>query len=450
MFLNAFTEESFRKALTSYLTLKTNSDATEEDLFAAIETAVKADRTLAAELSVATIMSSWTQQAGYPIVTVKRDYTAANAAIVTLSQQRYFSDPQAAETSGTWWIPYNLASSAAFNFDTTSATHWLSTKTGTVNVADLKATDWFLLNKRQTGYYRVEYDQKNYELLGAALLAKHNDIHLVSRAQLLDDAFDLVRSGRHSYEVPLELAKYLAAETEYVPWASAWRALNLIDRLHSGSTKFDAYKAHVQKLISKLYTEVGLSAPIGTEEHHYRKQARRQAIQMACEYGHERCLAETAIKFAAYLNGTLAIHQDERSAVLSNGARNATDEQSQKLMQLLQSESDQDQRYRLIDALAWSENPKNLKEFLQTTTGSEHRWNGQEERYTAFSQVASRPTGVLVALEFLRTNLDDVRNQYGDRLTNSAFDRLAERVNSPILKTKVGELDGGHMGAQII
>lgn len=436
MFLNAFTEESFRKALISYLKSKTDSDATEEDLFAAIETAVKADGTLDAAHNVATIMSSWTRQAGYPIVSVKRNYTDASAATVTLSQERYFSEPQSNVTPATWWIPFNLASASAFNFNTTTATHWLSTETSTVNVSDLKPTDWLLLNKRQTGFYRVQYDQRNYELLGAVLLANHTDIHLASRSQLLDDAFDLARSGRHSYDVPLDLAKYLAEETEYVPWASAWRGLALIDRLQSGSSKFAAYKAYVQKLISKLYTEVGLSAPTGTEEHHYRKQARVQAIQMACEYGHERCLADTAAQFAAYLNGT-PIHQDHRAAVLTNGARNATDAQAQKLMQLLQAEQDQDQRNRLIDALAWSHKPENLKALLQTTTGSEQRWTSQDERSRVFAQVASRPAGLLVAIEFLRGNLDDVRRLYGDRLVNSAFDRLAERVNTAELKAKV-------------
>jgi len=48
-----------------------------------------------------------------------------------------------------------------------------------------------------------------------------NDIHVLNRAQLIDDAFNLARSGRLDYSVPLHLSKYLKNENNTTPWYSA-------------------------------------------------------------------------------------------------------------------------------------------------------------------------------------------------------------------------------------
>ncbi len=84
--------------------------------------------------------------------------------------------------------------------------HWLERKSTEVSIADRP----YLANHGQNGYYRVNYDQENWEALTDLLLAEEEEeeeeeeeaaVEATARAQLYDDAFNLARAGIISYEV---------------------------------------------------------------------------------------------------------------------------------------------------------------------------------------------------------------------------------------------------------
>lgn len=221
-----------------YLHSRENSAADENDLFNELEKAVKADGTLDTRFDVTTIFSTWSRQAGFPVVTVERNYVNGD---IVLTQERYFTDIQSQQSASIWWIPYNYASASVANFSDTTAVWWLNAREETFNNPTTLHTDWFLLNKRQTGYYRVKYDLQNYKLLAAQLDKDFERIHLASRSQLIDDAFDFARTERLGYDVAFDLIKYLEHEVEFVPWASAFRGLTHVDRLYAGSESYHRF-----------------------------------------------------------------------------------------------------------------------------------------------------------------------------------------------------------------
>lgn len=185
-----------------------------------------------------TIFKSWTRQAGFPLVTVERNYENGD---IILAQERYLSVNESSPSTSLWWIPINYASASVADFDSTNATSWFSTPTYTLNDVTIRNSDWIVINKRQTGYYRVKYDLENYRLLSMQLLQNDTRIHLTTRSQLIDDAFDFARVERLHYDVVLDLMKYMENELEYLPWASAFNGLSLINRLYAGSAKFDKF-----------------------------------------------------------------------------------------------------------------------------------------------------------------------------------------------------------------
>ena len=81
----------------------------------------------------------------------------------------------------------------------------------------------FILN-----IFRVNYDKKNWALIAEQLNKDHTSIHVINRAQILDDAFNLAKAGQLDYDTVLGLTSYLAKETEYIPWAAALSGLSYI------------------------------------------------------------------------------------------------------------------------------------------------------------------------------------------------------------------------------
>lgn len=73
------------------------------------------------------------------------------------------------------------------------------------------------------GFYRVNYDYANWNALIDQLHADANAIHVLNRAQLIDDAFNLAKANRVPYALALNLTRYLVQEDDVIPWHTAKR-----------------------------------------------------------------------------------------------------------------------------------------------------------------------------------------------------------------------------------
>lgn len=82
-----------------------------------------------------------------------------------------------------------------------------------------------------SGYYRVNYDDTLWSALRDALKSENFDgIHVLNRAQIVDDALNLARAGQLSYSTALDIVSYLENEVEYYPWYSAFNAFSILYR----------------------------------------------------------------------------------------------------------------------------------------------------------------------------------------------------------------------------
>lgn len=78
------------------------------------------------------------------------------------------------------------------------------------------------------GFYRVNYDLKNWNRLISVLKNNSKQIHVLNRAQLVDDSFNLARAGELPYSVPLNLVEYLNNENDFIPWYSVLNSMSYI------------------------------------------------------------------------------------------------------------------------------------------------------------------------------------------------------------------------------
>lgn len=209
-------------------------------MFAGLETAVREDNRLPANLNVRDIFKTWSNQKGFPVLSVTRDYVTGN---INLSQQRYLLSATASAADQTVFsIPYNFIRTNETDHNKTAADYWLTTRTASIGAATvgISADDWIIFNNRETGYYRVQYDKDNYKLIAEALNGDElSKIHIVTRAQLINDVYNFAETNRTSYEQYFDIIRYLKNETEYVPWAPTVAGLNTITRLYAASPSFN-------------------------------------------------------------------------------------------------------------------------------------------------------------------------------------------------------------------
>ena len=86
-------------------------------------------------------------------------------------------------------------------------------------------SSWVIGNLKHAGFYRVNYDEKNWNMLIEQLKNDFNVLDASSRAQLIDDSFNLGRAELIDQTKFLELVSYLAKETDSLPFVPAVEGL---------------------------------------------------------------------------------------------------------------------------------------------------------------------------------------------------------------------------------
>lgn len=235
----------------------------EDDLFDALDRAAKEDGSLHPSLDMGQIFSSWSHQAGFPLLTVQRNYENGS---ITISQKRYMGSKSSDLINATWWIPYNIATAKSPSFNDTTVDGWLPQHQRAKLIeprghSEWAPTDWVLFNKQQTGYYRVMYDIRNWKLLIAELNSgPDNNIHPISRAQLLDDNADFVRSGRLPREMLIEMVKYLRYESEYAPWVAGFKAILYLKEALESTEEYKSFHRTVVSIIRSAENVIAAKA----------------------------------------------------------------------------------------------------------------------------------------------------------------------------------------------
>lgn len=155
-----------------------------------------------------------------------------------------------------WWVPVSLTDSIAKNFSqsNTRPAIWLTPNelSATLSV-DKNENSWVIANILATGYYRVNYDERNWKLLDLQLKTDHQVIHPINRAYLIDDSFALAAAEILPYTTAFNLIEYLPNENHHVPWSSAIKALNYIGRMFSYTKNHGRYKVFPISVVTFFY-----------------------------------------------------------------------------------------------------------------------------------------------------------------------------------------------------
>ena len=354
----------------------------------------------------------WENQKGFPVIHVSAD---DNSRAFTVTQERYYavSETKVEGDSRRWFIPLNLATETNPNFDDTQFTGYFHkndffTKVTYPNQFD--SSQWFIFNKQQMGFYRVNYDNSNWQQLIKVLNSDNfNQIHVLNRAQLVDDSLNLALDGYLSYETALNVLNYLNRETDYIPWRAAITNLDKIDYLLDGQPIQDVFRRFFKNTLQKMYLAYGLAEK--PQDTLMDKLARELAIDWSCRLGNQKCLQDTFLLLKKSLDNNEKIPDSLEVTIICNGLKGLNRQNEfVQIWRRMQDSNDQAERLRLIDGMLCSSDPKALTDLLETTlVSSDEVYYRTHERQRILNNILIKsPVGVTVTIDFIAEYYDEI------------------------------------------
>jgi aminopeptidase N len=350
------------------------------------------------------IITPWTTQANYPVITVTYDATTKKA---TVTQKVFLLKPDTTNTK-TWRVPLTYTTRGQ-GFTTTKPSSILSSASMPIDI-DTDGS-WLIFNVQQTGYYRVNYDENNWKLIKAALLSENHDgIHEVNRAQIIDDLFNFARSGERTFEFAYEMFDYLKTEEHYIPWLSAFTTFNfLISKMNAA--ELAQFKQYVITLLDKSYKAVGWEKT--DKDSQLTVYHRSNVINWVCKSGHAECIAKAKQLFDAYkADATKLVPINIRAAVYCSAMRHGTIEDLNYLWDKYKTQEIATEQLTILTAIGCANNKDVLAKAIENILSSSVR---EQDRRSALTNTYSQTEeNVQIVLDYVVANAKKIEVGFGN------------------------------------
>ncbi|XP_073943307.1 aminopeptidase N-like [Choristoneura fumiferana] len=443
MMQHFLTPEVFRRGLVIYIINNSRRAAAPANLYSALQQALD-ESSHSIPYALSTVMTRWENQGGFPILTVRRSAPDANS--VYIAQERYLTD-RSLSSADRWHVPLNWVLSSNLDFSDTSPMAWLppSFPATSFDIQGLAEAEWFIFNKQQTGYYRVNYDVSNWQALTRVLNNSHTIINNLNRAQLIDDAFNLARNGRLGYAHALDLSLYLDREEDYIPWGAANAAWSYLDVVLSGSPAvYEIFQEYALGLTAPLYQQFGFTAASGEE--HVAAYHRNIILDINCRYGNQDCVNTASELLQNFRNNpSQRLNPDIQTIVYCSGLRGGDEENFEFLWQQYVASTDSSEQSILLSALGCTSNEELRQNYLNEVIDDNSPVREQDKHTIIVSVVNSSPEGMEAALEFIIEHWPQIQPRVqGLTGTTNILNAFARRLTTAEHSAKIDELVSRH------
>ncbi|XP_030759010.1 aminopeptidase N-like isoform X1 [Sitophilus oryzae] len=419
-------EDTFKTGLIKYLEKFKFGNADRDDLFDSLTEEAHRSGALLPNETVNEIMSTWTEQAGFPVINVVPDYVKNTLKLV---QKRFLLNNPKPSDDTRWWIPISYTSSSLTqnNLDTKPKI-WLRGEKEVVVQVD-PIGDWYLLNLNYTGYYLVNYDEKNWKRLSERIMA----VPALARAQLITDAMDLARASQLDYEIPLRMIARMAVQDEqimFIPTAVAFDKLSFLSDILYDTPAFGLFEEYHKAIFKRTYQLVDFNDDI---DDYITRRIRQMVLTWSCRSAESRCVHESRARFRSWMiNGKTSRNRNAtantivpnlRSIIYCTAIREGSElEWNFAYEKYLESTSPSEKNV-LLDALGCTKLKWLLSRYLDKLIDGYSIRIQDADR--VFESVANNKEGMLIAFDFIRKNWNELLNHYGD-----GFNILGKMINS--------------------
>jgi aminopeptidase N len=320
--------EVFREGIRRYLRARALSNATAADLWIALAAA--------SGLDVGQVARDWTEQAGFPLVTVAASCDGG-ARTVTLTQKRFLLQG-ADHDGGHWSIPLRIRAGNA-------APH-AELLTGDAHKSAAGRCDEPLsVNADAIGFYRVKYDAATLAANTRAFGAMPDG----DRIALLDDGWALGLAGEQPLDSYLALASARGSNRDSRAWEQIAAALGTLEHYGRGSRGHNAFAAAARSIIRPVADSLGWDPRPGETPDVARLRHTLQADLGA--WGDLQTLAEARRRFAHFVTDRGTVRPDDQETVLSIVMRSADAATFEQLHAIARAEKDETAQRRDYAAL---------------------------------------------------------------------------------------------------
>jgi len=315
-----------------------------------------------------------------------------------------------------------MTKSAAFG-DPQNVTYLMKGATGSFDIP-VTGSRYVKLNAGQYGFYRVLYDEIEWNKMVDAL--DKLSLDPIDRAGLLDDAFNLARSGKMPYERAMAIIEYMAKEEEFVPWNVASSAINFITDNYEGEFAGKWRKIIAEKAGTVL-TKIGFKGK--PSDSFTVKRLRPILISLACRHGNAKCLKNAKTAFDAWLQdqNTNAVDVNVRQQIYQYGMKSAGETEWNKVHEIYKKTNVPQESKKLRAAMSMPMSPWLLRRYIDYAKDEKEGFKGQDY-FTIMEYIANNPVGLPEVWNYIKSHWTELVDRFG--ISDRYFGRMVGRIIS--------------------
>ncbi|MFO1016346.1 MAG: M1 family metallopeptidase [Hyphomonadaceae bacterium] len=338
-------EDNFRTGVRNYLNSHAYGNARTEDLWSAVQAA--------SGQPVLDIARSFTGQPGFPLITAN-----ASGADIALQQRRFATD-EASRTNERWEVPIVLRRLGGQD------TRVVFPAQPSTSATLAPATQAYVVNAGQSGFFRVLYDRAN---LGR-LRSSFSQLDSVDQLGILLDYWAFGRSGDAPFSDYLDLTTAIPADADPLIVMDTAASMSTIAEWAQGRPSEAGIKAYGVRILRPHFERVGWTPRAGENSNVGRMRATLIATLGAL--GDEATINEARRRVRGAQSDPSLLPAAIRSATIGVYASNATNEDYEALLAQARSARDFVEQRRLWLQLASAKDAALARRTLEMTNGED-------------------------------------------------------------------------------
>jgi len=413
--------EAFREGLQIYLTRHQYANAVTENLWQAFEDS--------SGEPVSEIMRSWTEQLGYPLVSIKQ----TDEDRIEMTQRRFLSSGAALtdeEEEQVWHIILPFLTDID-NPDTTRAPVILERKEA-VSLSGCLEGSWIKFNPGQVTFARVNYPPQLWEALKLAIV--RHDLSAIDCVGVVSDLYVLAGAGELSTTQLLSMLEAYKDERSYIVWSKVLDCLKGISKLlpDEGEVRKN-FNVFARNLLYSIVHRKGWETD--PEETHADILLRPKILGAYGHYDHQATISEAQRRFGAFVFGKESLDPELRSMVYTLVARNGGDDIFDILVKCYRKTESNEEQVYFLEALAQLREGNTFRKALEFLLSDDVR---SQDVFKFISAISSHSTRELF-WEFVKANWGEFNKRFGENFM------LMERI----IKYSTGEFSSEKMAIDV-